>query len=113
MSFRTLQRRISAKNEALRSALQRLQALANRDDLTGMPNRHAIAEWLAEQMTVCRRTGAPLSIALLDLDHFKQINDTFGHLAGDRTLQLFAKQALDAIRDSDRLGRYGGGEFFS
>jgi diguanylate cyclase (GGDEF)-like protein len=111
MSFRTLQRRISAKNEALRSALQRLQALANRDDLTGMPNRHAIAEWLAEQMTVCRRTGAPLSIALLDLDHFKQINDTFGHLAGDRTLQLFAKQALDAIRDSDRLGRYGGGEF--
>jgi diguanylate cyclase len=111
VSFRTLQRRISAKNEALRSALERIKTLASRDELTGLPNRRAISEWLAEQMTICRRTNAPLTVALLDLDHFKQINDTFGHLAGDRTLQLFANQALDSIRGSDRLGRYGGDEF--
>jgi diguanylate cyclase len=110
-SFRRLQRRISDKNEALRSALERIKTLASRDELTGLPNRRAISEWLAEQMTICRRTGAPLTVALLDLDHFKQINDTFGHLAGDRTLQLFASQALESIRASDRLGRYGGDEF--
>jgi diguanylate cyclase len=111
ISFRTLQRRISAKNEALRSALERIKSLASRDELTGLPNRRAISEWLTEQMAICRRTGAPLTVALLDLDRFKHINDTFGHLAGDRTLQLFANQALESIRSSDRLGRYGGDEF--
>jgi diguanylate cyclase len=50
-------------------------------------------------------------VAFLDLDHFKRINDTYGHLAGDRTLQLFAKRALEAVRVTDRLGRYGGEEF--
>lgn len=111
MSFRRLQQRISHKNEALRNAMERIEALASRDDLTGLPNRRSISNWLAEQMTICTRTGAPLSVAFLDLDHFKQINDTYGHLAGDRTLQLFAQQALGAIRLIDRLGRYGGEEF--
>ena len=113
MSFRRLQQRISHKNEALRNAMERIEALASRDDLTGLPNRRSISNWLAEQMTICTRTGAPLSVAFLDLDHFKQINDTYGHLAGDRTLQLFAQQALGAIRLTDRLGRYGGEEFLA
>jgi diguanylate cyclase (GGDEF)-like protein len=111
MSFRTLQHRIRQKNEALRNAMERIEALASRDDLTGLPNRRSISEWLAEQMIICARTEAPLSVAFLDLDHFKRINDTYGHLAGDRTLQLFAKRALEAIRVTDRLGRYGGEEF--
>ena len=111
MSFRKLQRRLSDKNKALQSAMERIEALANRDDLTGLPNRRSITAWLEEQMAISNRTGAPLSVAFLDLDHFKRINDTYGHLAGDRALQLFAKLALDTIRATDRLGRHGGEEF--
>ncbi len=113
MSFRRLQSRIGEKNKALQSAMRRIEALANRDDLTGLPNRRATVNWLAEQMAICTRTGAPLSVAFLDLDHFKRINDSYGHLAGDRTLQLFAKQASEALRATDRLGRYGGEEFLA
>jgi diguanylate cyclase (GGDEF)-like protein len=111
MSFRTLQHRIKQKNEALRNAMERIEALASRDDLTGLPNRRSISDWLATQMTICTRTGSPLSVAFLDLDHFKRINDTYGHLAGDRTLQLFARRAVETVRATDRLGRYGGEEF--
>jgi diguanylate cyclase len=111
MSFRTLQHRIKQKNEALRNAMERIEALASRDDLTGLPNRRSISDWLATQMAICSRTGSPLCVAFLDLDHFKQINDTYGHLAGDRTLQLFARRAVETVRATDRLGRYGGEEF--
>jgi len=110
-SPRTLQRRLSEKNKALLSAMDRIESLANRDDLTGLPNRRSITAWLGEQMAICGRTGIPLSVGLLDLDHFKRINGAYGHLMGDRALQLFAKEALGAIRETDRLGRYGGEEF--
>jgi diguanylate cyclase (GGDEF)-like protein len=111
LSFRILQRRLSEKNKALLSAMDRIESLANRDDLTGLPNRRAITTWLGEQIAVCGRTGVPLSVGLLDLDHFKRINDAYGHLIGDRALQHFAKEAQGAIRETDRLGRYGGEEF--
>jgi hypothetical protein len=91
LSFRILQRRLSEKNKALLSAMDRIESLANRDDLTGLPNRRAITTWLGEQIAVCGRTGVPLSVGLLDLDHFKRINDAYGHLIGDRALQHFAK----------------------
>jgi len=111
LSFRTLQRRLGEKNKALLSAMDRIESLANRDDLTGLPNRRSITSWLGEQMAICGRTDVPLSVALLDLDHFKRINDAYGHMIGDRALQLFAKEALGAIRETDRLGRFGGEEF--
>jgi diguanylate cyclase (GGDEF)-like protein len=111
LSFRILQRRLSEKNKALLSAMDRIESLANRDDLTGLPNRRAITTWLGEQIAVCGRTGVPLSVGLLDLDHFKRINDAYGHLIGDRALQHFAKEAQGAIRETDSLGRYGGEEF--
>jgi diguanylate cyclase len=111
LSFRALQRRLSEKNKALLAAMDRIESLANRDDLTGLPNRRSITGWLGEQMAICGRTGVPLSVALLDLDHFKRINDAYGHMIGDRALQLFAKEALGAIRETDRLGRFGGEEF--
>jgi diguanylate cyclase len=60
---------------------------------------------------VAHTTGMSLTIAILDIDHFKRINDTYGHLAGDRALQFFSRIASDSIRKSDRIGRYGGEEF--
>ena len=90
---RRLQRRLTEKNAALQSAMARIEILANRDELTGLPNRRAVTSWLDEQIKACARSKLPLSVALIDLDHFKKVNDTFGHQAGDRTLQLFARIA--------------------
>jgi diguanylate cyclase len=109
--FAKLQSRLSEKNKALKAAVARIDAMANRDDLTGLPNRRAITHWLAEQMALCDRTGLTLSIALIDFDHFKRVNDARGHLAGDRALQIFAGAPAKAIRTTDRLGRFGGDEF--
>ena len=108
---RRLQRRLTEKNVALKSAMERIETLANRDELTGLPNRRAVTSWLDEQIKASARTKQSLSVALIDLDHFKQINDTYGHQAGDRTLQLFAGIAQSALRDTDRIGRFGGEEF--
>jgi diguanylate cyclase (GGDEF)-like protein len=109
--FQKLQRRLSKKNKELKAAVSRIEALANRDQLTGLSNRRAITNWLDERIAECRRSNVPLSVAILDIDHFKGINDAFGHAAGDRTLQIFAKIASAAIRETDRIGRYGGEEF--
>jgi diguanylate cyclase (GGDEF)-like protein len=108
---RRLQRRLSEKNAALKAAVERIEVMANRDELTGLANRRAITAWLAEQIEAAGRTGAPLSVAILDIDHFKRINDTYGHHAGDRTLQIFGQIAAATIRSADRIGRYGGEEF--
>ncbi|MBV9705287.1 MAG: GGDEF domain-containing protein, partial [Methylobacteriaceae bacterium] len=109
--FAKLRRRLSEKNKALEEAIGRIEALASRDDLTGLSNRRSITKWLEEEMALCARAGLPLSIALLDIDHFKRINDHYGHAAGDRTLQIFSECTLGAIRGTDRVGRYGGEEF--
>jgi diguanylate cyclase (GGDEF)-like protein len=106
-----LQRRVREKNKALQAALQRIEVMANRDELTGLPNRRAILNALVEQIALATRAGLPLSIALIDIDHFKLVNDHYGHLAGDRALQIFSELASTTIRVSDRLGRYGGEEF--
>jgi diguanylate cyclase len=109
--FRGLQRRLAEKNIALKAAVDQIAAMANHDELTGLPNRRSITNSLAEQVALCARTGVPLCVAMLDIDHFKQINDTYGHLAGDRTLQMFAKTVSEALRTADSVGRYGGEEF--
>jgi diguanylate cyclase len=106
-----LRRRLKEKNEALRAALARIEILAQQDELTGLANRRSVLQWLGEQLSLCERSGHPLTIALLDLDHFKSINDDFGHPAGDRVLEIFSRHALAAIRATDRFGRYGGEEF--
>jgi diguanylate cyclase len=106
-----LRRRLSERNDALRSALARIEDLARRDELTGLPNRRSITQWLSDQLALCDRSGLPLCIALLDIDHFKRINDAFGHLAGDLVLEMFSKCGSAAVRATDRLGRYGGEEF--
>jgi diguanylate cyclase len=106
-----LRNRLGEKNEALREALARIEILAQQDELTGLANRRSIMQWLGEQLALAERTGQPLTIGLLDIDHFKRINDDFGHLTGDRVLKKFSQCGLAAIRATDRLGRYGGEEF--
>lgn len=109
--FRKLQQRLSEKNKALKAAINRIEVLANTDELTGLPNRRSITQRLEEHVALCGRTGLPLSVALLDIDHFKRINDAYGHMAGDRALRIFSEIASGAMRTTDQIGRYGGEEF--
>jgi diguanylate cyclase (GGDEF)-like protein len=88
-----------------------LAALAQHDSLTGMPNRRAWDGELPVAMDRARRDGVPLSVALLDLDHFKHFNDQHGHQAGDRLLKNASAAWSAALRSTDLLCRYGGEEF--
>jgi diguanylate cyclase (GGDEF)-like protein len=83
---------------------------ATRDALTGLWNRPSILEFLSREMTHAQRTGTPLALALIDVDHFKQVNDTYGHHGGDEVLRELAQRLGRAIRQNDWLGRYGGEE---
>jgi diguanylate cyclase (GGDEF)-like protein len=85
--------------------------LAETDPLTGIRNRRSMMAELRREWTRSMRTGEPCCIALLDLDHFKQINDTFGHQAGDSVLRVAAQFIRKRIRSYDLLYRYGGEEF--
>ena len=88
-----------------------LNELATRDELTRLHNRRHITELLAQQMASHARSGLPICIALLDIDHFKTINDRHGHAAGDAVLLRFATLARQVLRAVDLLGRWGGEEF--
>ncbi len=81
------------------------------DQLTGIYNRMAIMQILKRELARSKRSNQPLSIIMIDLDHFKQVNDTYGHLGGDAILKGAASCMSDAIRTYDSLGRYGGEEF--
>ncbi len=91
--------------------LAELEMIARTDELTGLPNRRAWREQLPRQLMQSTRSGAPLSVAMLDLDHFKRFNDTRGHQTGDRLLKEVAVAWNDELRPSDILARYGGEEF--
>ena len=90
---------------------QRLLYLAARDRLTGLYNRGYFDRALASAMEQAGRMERPLSLALIDIDHFKQINDTHGHAAGDRALQAIATLLASSMRRTDVVARYGGEEF--
>jgi diguanylate cyclase len=91
--------------------VERLQGQAVTDDLTGLLNRRAWYDELEQALSRSRRSGRPVSVVLLDLDRFKQINDTHGHAAGDRLLRTVSACWSEALRDIDTLGRIGGDEF--
>ncbi|HET6510163.1 MAG TPA: diguanylate cyclase [Baekduia sp.] len=91
--------------------LGRLDELTRTDDLTGLPNRRAWDELLRQELAVAERQGQPLSVAMLDLDHFKAYNDRHGHLAGDRLLRAAAAVWSGSLRATDVLARWGGEEF--
>jgi len=102
---------LNKRNAELASTFEKLEQMASRDELTGTLNRRAVMRLLDEERQRMMRTGQPFGVALFDLDHFKQVNDGFGHLTGDETLRHFTRTALASMRNTDRLGRYGGEEF--
>jgi diguanylate cyclase (GGDEF)-like protein len=91
--------------------LDELEQLANTDELTHLYNRRAILRIMEEEFWKARRFGFPLSVALVDLDHFKKVNDTHGHISGDVVLQAVAAALRETLRKIDLVGRYGGEEF--
>lgn len=88
-----------------------IRAISLTDALTRVHNRRSILARLEVEVQRSARLGVPLAVALLDLDHFKQVNDTWGHPTGDRVLQEAAKTLKEVLRESDAVGRYGGEEF--
>ncbi len=93
------------------SAQSKLKKLATCDYLTGVLNRMAILQRIQEEIYRCNRDGGVFSIILLDIDKFKKINDTYGHLVGDKVLIQFTKLVQSVLRKYDKLGRMGGEEF--
>ena len=106
-----LQLRNASLARQLSEALQLVQQEAETDVLTGQPNRRALDELLRRQVGVARATGRTFSVLLLDIDHFKLVNDTHGHGAGDDTLRAFARRVREHLRQGDTCARYGGEEF--
>jgi diguanylate cyclase (GGDEF)-like protein len=90
---------------------QQLLKLASQDALTGLPNRRRTAELAIAALRAASDTSTPLTLALIDMDYFKVINDRCGHAAGDHVLREFARAGREALRESDILGRWGGEEF--
>ena len=88
-----------------------LRSAADTDALTGLPNRRSFMDKAQRILDRCRHDATPVAVIIFDLDHFKSINDTFGHALGDRTLQLFAEVCRKAMRPNDAVARIGGEEF--
>ena len=103
--------RVKALHDALLEANRRLAAQALTDDLTGLANRRAGAHELERAVALAVRHGHVLALARVDVDHFKRINDTYGHQAGDLVLAEVARRLASAVRGGDELARWGGDEF--
>lgn len=103
--------RIVALQKALLASNQQLEELSHTDPLTGAANRRSFDEELVLRFEHARRYKRPLSLAMIDIDHFKQINDIYGHQAGDTVLRCVAKVLQRVTRQSDVVSRYGGEEF--
>jgi two-component system, cell cycle response regulator len=95
----------------LLSAREALREQATRDSLTRVWNRSSILEALSRELARARREASPLGVVMVDLDHFKHINDNHGHLAGDAMLREAARRMQNGVRQYDSIGRYGGEEF--
>lgn len=96
---------------ALKALEQQVRDLAIRDPLTGLYNRRYLMERLDDILAEYRRYQRPFCVAMLDIDHFKRVNDRYGHLAGDQVLRAFARRVEAGIREYDLFARYGGEEF--
>lgn len=102
---------LKTQKRELQVAFERIQELATRDELTGLYNRRQITQVLGEHAARSDRGVVKFWVAVLDLDHFKRINDSHGHGVGDEVLRSFAKLAAEGLRDTDVIGRWGGEEF--
>lgn len=97
--------------DRLRQALDEVQQMVSMDTLTGVFNRRYLFQAAAQELARTRRYGSSFAVVMLDVDHFKQVNDTYGHLSGDAVLKEVANTIGQQLRSSDVLGRYGGEEF--
>ncbi len=104
-------KRILELQHDLLKTQQALQYEAAHDPLTGLWNRGAIMDFLRRETQRHQRTGSALGVLMVDVDHFKQVNDTHGHLVGDAVLREVTKRLLGSVRTYDFIGRYGGEEF--
>jgi len=104
-------KRILDLQEQIVSTREQLRVQATHDALTGLLNRRAILETLEKELARSAREGTQVSVTMADLDHFKRINDTYGHLAGDAVLREAAQRLQASMRVYDAVGRYGGEEF--
>ncbi|QYF92653.1 GGDEF domain-containing protein [Massilia sp. PAMC28688] len=103
--------RLRSQKVALESALEHIQKVATHDELTGLPNRRRMLGLLDEHIARQARGGPGFFVALADIDHFKKVNDTYGHRVGDEALVCFAGQARAQLRSTDMVARWGGEEF--
>lgn len=102
---------VKTDTHQLNEELTRVHLLSLTDDLTSLPNRRAFMRRLEDEVGRVQRYGSPLALALLDLDAFKAVNDTYGHTAGDEVLRCFSENMLSTFRHHDMVARYGGEEF--
>src|SRR5471030_1671392 len=107
----SLRKKLYKRGTELNEAYKRIEELAELDELTGSFNRRCIMRMLDDEIARAQRGKTPCSIALIDLDWFKRINDAYGHPTGDEVLRAFAITMFANIRGIDRFGRYGGEEF--
>jgi diguanylate cyclase (GGDEF)-like protein len=106
-----LNQQLEEERQALARANSRLEQMATRDSLTGLSNRYAMEQALDDALARAERYGESFSVVLVDVDHFKQVNDTYGHDTGDRVLRAVAGAMANSLRETDRIGRWGGEEF--
>jgi len=109
--YQKAKRTIEIKEIEIKAILAQAHEIANTDVLTFLPNRRKIIVDLQEEVIRANRYDTPLSISLLDLDHFKDINDSYGHTTGDEALRSVSARLREQIRHPDTIGRYGGEEF--
>lgn len=102
---------MQVKSEALATALSKVEHMAAHDQLTGLINRHRMHEVLDKEWHRLQRQARPTTLIMMDLDHFKRVNDTLGHQVGDEVLKRFAMLADTYLRDADVVSRWGGEEF--
>src|SRR5665213_1692504 len=112
LRIKGLQSALAQRERELSVANAQLRVMSSTDVLTGVSNRRALEERLHDMWEHSQRLHEPLSLVMCDIDHFKRVNDDFGHQAGDAVLQQFAKLLQTEAREIDRVGRYGG-EFFA
>lgn len=110
-SLRYGREKLSDANKALLETNKELHQLSITDGLTGLLNRKHILELLDREISRSRRYGHPVSVLMLDIDHFKNINDTYGHQTGDIVMRRLADLFCETVRENDLVGRYGGEEF--
>lgn len=110
---RELENKVAQRTQELAEANTKLAAQARRDALTGLPNRLAANEFIGHEFHNLKRSLEPYSVLMIDIDHFKNVNDTYGHAVGDQVLQQVSRILAQSVRENDLVARMGGEEFMA